>query len=238
MPYFNNKKDINLLLIHIPKTGGSSLEIYFSIKYKILLNHESLRSETILECFNNRSLQHFTFQDIINYNNSFYNIDFNDLKILTIVRNPYDRVVSDLFWNKLITINSTKEEIYDELLNSYFNKYKENKDIYDNHVTPQYLYLLDNNNELLKDIIILKTENLNNQMIDLGYKDFNFHSLNSRVDKRDIRKFLNNMSIQLINNFYAKDFEIFGYDKIKINKDEYKEELLKFKRDNYNKINV
>ena len=32
MPYFHNNY-VNLLFIHIPKTGGSSLEIYFSKKF-------------------------------------------------------------------------------------------------------------------------------------------------------------------------------------------------------------
>jgi len=32
MPYFNNVNGYNILLIHIPKTGGSSLEHYFSKK--------------------------------------------------------------------------------------------------------------------------------------------------------------------------------------------------------------
>ena len=37
MPYFHNK-DVNLLFIHIPKTGGSSLETYFSKKFNMHLN--------------------------------------------------------------------------------------------------------------------------------------------------------------------------------------------------------
>ena len=41
MPYFYNK-DINLLLIHIPKTGGTSLESYFVDKYSIELNQDAL----------------------------------------------------------------------------------------------------------------------------------------------------------------------------------------------------
>ena len=40
MPYFKNNR-INLLFIHIPKTGGSSLEKYFNVKYNIPLNYKS-----------------------------------------------------------------------------------------------------------------------------------------------------------------------------------------------------
>ena len=39
MPYFKENK---LLLIHIPKTGGTSIEKYFSQKYNIKLGPENL----------------------------------------------------------------------------------------------------------------------------------------------------------------------------------------------------
>ena len=41
MPYFKDN-NINILFIHIPKTGGSSLEVYFSKKFNIPLNNKSL----------------------------------------------------------------------------------------------------------------------------------------------------------------------------------------------------
>ena len=41
MPYFKND-NINVLFIHIPKTGGTSVENYFSSKFNIKLNSKSL----------------------------------------------------------------------------------------------------------------------------------------------------------------------------------------------------
>jgi hypothetical protein len=91
MPYFKNNK-INLLFIHIPKTGGSSLEKYFSVKFNIPLNKKSLMStEDIRDYIDkpeiNSSLQHMTYETIIKYNH-FFKINFDNIEILTIVRNP------------------------------------------------------------------------------------------------------------------------------------------------------
>lgn len=38
MPYFKNN-DVNILLIHIPKTDGTSLERYFKTKFNISLDN-------------------------------------------------------------------------------------------------------------------------------------------------------------------------------------------------------
>lgn len=37
MPYFKND-NVNVLFIHIPKTGGTSIENYFSSKFNIKLD--------------------------------------------------------------------------------------------------------------------------------------------------------------------------------------------------------
>ena len=209
MPYFKNK-DVNLLFIHIPKTGGSSLEIYFSKKYSIKLCMTSL-----FEIYRNiyskilpTSPQHLTYNKIYKFKDSF-KIDFNDLKIITIVRNPYHRIISDLFFFDLIKIDSNPNFVYEKII-----KFTTNVKTYDNHPLPQYLYLIDknNNNELLKNLIILKTENLNNDMYNNGYTDFNLFEQVNKNKNLNYNSYLNNKSIKLINTLYEKDFEYFNYE--------------------------
>jgi hypothetical protein len=214
MPYFKND-DINLLFIHIPKTGGTSVEKYFSKKYNIPLNKKSLYvidPDKFKKTHNlniNSSLQHIIYEKIIKYK-KYFKIDTNEMKILSIVRNPYDRIISDLFHYKYIDLKSSKKEVFEAIKNHIIN----NKD---NHAIPQFLFVTDENRKLIDNIQILRTESLNDDMYKLGYTDFNNHD-NKRADKKDskinYKKFLNKLSIRLINNYYHNDFVLFNYKKI------------------------
>lgn len=207
MQYFKND-DTNLLFIHIPKTGGSSVKLYFSVKYNIPLKSSSINSfmdgRLAKNLGINPNFQHFTY-DIIMKNKDSFKIDTNNIKIITIVRNPYERIISDLMWFKFINNKSSKEEVYNKIL-FYLN---EN---IDNHGLPQYLFIIDENKQINNNIQILHTETLNNDMIQLGNIDFDVRAnCGSKINCYD---FLNDESIDIINAYYNKDFELFNYHKI------------------------
>ena len=213
MPYFKND-NINVLLVHIPKTGGTSLESYFSSKFKIPLNNNSLFSsietKRLLDAKMklNSTLQHITYSQMVKYSKIF-NIDFDNIKIISIVRNPYERLVSDLFFNNLIGVNASKEQVF-YIIQKYIAS---RPGSYDNHPLPQYKYITNDKREIIQNIHILKTENLTNEMKNLGYTDFNVHA-NATSKKVDYYKYLNDESIEIINQFYHLDFILFNYDKI------------------------
>jgi hypothetical protein len=207
MPYFNNDK-VNLLFIHIPKTGGTSIENYFSKKYNIPLNKNSLYSEMAVD--NNVSLQHQSYEYIIN-NHTKYKIDLNNLNILAVVRNPYHRIVSEMFYHNIISINCKPDQVFWELRKCLYD-YKKNNSIYDNHIRPQY-YFITYNDTIPDNIKILKTEKLTEMMRQNNYIDFNFHHNKTNSDI-DYIKLLTKDSIRLINEMYKKDFELFGYEMI------------------------
>jgi len=193
MTYFQNG-DINILFIHIPKTGGSSVEHYFSNKFNIPLNNKSLFTYEYDKTneynnkykFLNSSLQHLLLNQIFKYNNVF-NINFNDIQIITIVRNPYERIISDLFWYKIIKMDTSKEEVFN-IIQEYLVS-----DNYDNHNIPQHEFITINKN-LISNIRILRTETLTNDMKKIGYHDFDFF-YNVSECKVNYYNYLNNDSI-------------------------------------------
>lgn len=211
MPYFKND-DINVLFIHIPKTGGSSLELYFSSKFNIPLNNKSLynfiEDKQLLDknMKINVSLQHITYNQIFEYSNIF-NINFDNIKIITIVRNPYERIMSDLFFFNLIPINATKETVFDII-----EKYLVSEN-YDNHNIPQHKFITNYKGEIVQNIHILKTESLTNDMNNLCYSDFNIFENTNRNKVENYYHYLNKNSIDIINNFYHLDFILLNYAK-------------------------
>jgi hypothetical protein len=218
MPYFHNES-VNLLFIHIPKTGGSSIEIYLSQKYNIPFNNSSLITHYDLQnckeiftdphfcLLRNVSMQHFTYQNIYNHQH-FFKVNFNNLTIISIVRNPYTRIISDLFHFNYITINSSKEIVF-KMINQYLYNY-----FLDNHNLPQYLFLIDDDEKIIENLIILKTESLNEDMQKLGFQDFDLTLNTNENSGINYFDYLNQDSIQIINKYYEKDFEYFGYQMI------------------------
>ena len=222
MPYFKNT-DINLLYIHIPKTGGMSIEKYLYDKFNIErtyktsygYSHPDIDFKNLFGKDQEYTLQHLTYQKYSNYGYLF-DLDILDatLNIIATIRNPYERIISDMFFfivQTNINIDSTKKDIEDAI-RVYL--YREDYD-YDNHRLPQYQFLVDNNGNIPRNIVILKTENLHQEMKDIGFSDFNYSENKNRIGKSiNYYDLLTEESIRMINDFYDKDFELFGYTKI------------------------
>lgn len=214
MPYFKNQ-NINILFIHIPKTGGTSIENFLSKKYNIELNLNSLHKETsnfnplLPGIYGKASLQHQKLETLHKFK-GLLKINFQNLTIFTIVRNPYNRLVSDLFFFKLIKKDSKPNQVF-EVIKKYL---KSNK--MDNHNIPQNEFILINN-EIPDDVKVLKLENLNEDIKKQKLEflnNFNIQKNKGKINQNKYLSYLNRDSINLINKFYHKDFELFNYDKL------------------------
>lgn len=205
MPYFRKE---NILFIHIPKTGGSSVDAYFLKKHNEDIGVDRLIHPLIK--YKEVAYQHLQLQTIYSERKNF-NIDFDSVQIITIVRNPYHRIMSELAFLHLVK-DDTSQEITFEHIENLIVQHNHNI-LRDNHIRPQYDMLTLNGN-IPNSIKILRTENLNQMMYDIGYTDFDICEHKTSLSKHYM-SYLNEDSIKLINTFYEKDFEYFGYKMIK-----------------------
>ncbi len=215
MPYYKSK---NILFIHIPKTGGTNIELAISNSCRRIKGTTSLFNfhwetknkngeypyNNLDYPYNTISLQHQYYSTLYKYRDKL-GINFDNIKTFTIVRNPYNRIISDLLFLKKINYNSTPEQVYKAIRYNYLNIPN-----LDNHNVPQYKFITDNYCRLIPNIKIFKCEQLNyfNDEINqfLGF-DINI----KKSISKNYSRFLNKDSILLINKFYRKDFELFGY---------------------------
>ena len=225
MPYFRREGEINLLFVHIPKTGGSSVEKYLqerrgfggwcrngnpipkrlaSIFGWIGEEHRRI----IVACKEHSTWQHLTLGTILAHKEVF-GIEEEGLQMLAIVRNPYERAVSAIIDNRLARATSTPDEVFAALrcfVDATCRKY-------DAHNLPQYRFLVvpdaDAEPRLHPGVQILRTESLKEDMAGAGFTDFDMHT--NRGPRVDYYAYLNADAIALINEVYALDFRLFGY---------------------------
>jgi hypothetical protein len=100
-------EDGGIIFIHIPKNAGSSISSYFCQKYGYTKEEAYLLDNPVKTI--KHSLGHTPWHEYIKYWNNFFGIprgaapytparDITKYDILTVVRNPYTRVISDFFW--------------------------------------------------------------------------------------------------------------------------------------------
>lgn len=203
MPLF---KKIKLFFIHIPKTGGTSVDDYLYRTTNTPKTIESIFSWCRPIKFNKHSLQHCTYEELVKYGECL-NLDINKYKLITIVRNPYNRIVSELFYLGRIDMNSSTKFVEKKIIEFLQDDYH-----YDNHRIPQYKFLI-YKNKLVEDITIFRNETLTEDMRNYGFKDFDENANKTFRDKIDYMSLLSVNAKNIIYDYYKKDFELFNYEK-------------------------
>lgn len=186
------------LFIHIPKTGGTSIETWLESIAPLRLFSVGIPHSS--RC----TPQHYRAQDI----HALLGPDFFDLA-LAVVRNPYDRIASEYrmqaeiaqkgFWKKPRSFSAWLEE--------HLEKQRHNRFHLDNHLRPQWEFI-SNNVEIFRfeDGLAAPIARLS-QVLGVPTPDTPPHKLRTHHPpiEWDITDRLR------VQEHYAQDFDYFGY---------------------------
>jgi hypothetical protein len=191
-----------IIFIHIPKTGGTSVEDCLSLRKK--KNGYGL---VINKYLRKIAMQHYTIQE---YNTFFKNTNYYKFSI---VRNPYERFISEYYWIPIKNIGYKGGQYIDDFIKYVENIVKNkhyNLTIFHNHFIPQYNYICDIDNNIIIDKLF-RYENMDEIKLFLKEKyDVSLPHLNkSKNDKLEFT----NLQKDKIYQIYQKDFDIFNYPK-------------------------
>lgn len=197
-----------IIFVHIPKTAGTSIEFALGMHGSMAKVGQEpyLNQERNIQFLFGNGLQHLSAKKII----SMVGKDiFNAYHTFSIVRNPFDRLVSHVAW--------LNRKWYDrkELSQEEFNRFVCKKTWFSLRnkalPVPQYRFLYSGKSCLVDRII--KFENLQQELLSLQ-NDLNLNfQLETRMKSyhKPYSYYYNSELAQIVRKFYAKDFEWFGY---------------------------
>lgn len=190
--FYLKNNSVNILFIHIPKTEGSHVKEYLQKKFNtnLLCEHNFLKKSA-------EAYDEHTFYQHILYNNT---MEHKNMYIVTVVKNPYSRIIKYLLQSHKID-NVSKNNIYNLI-----------KNIIDTgEIQPQYKFIANKNEEVHKEIHILHSELLEYEMYLMGHHDFYLNeNMNDHINYFD---YIDSDTVQLINKYFSKDFDLLGYPK-------------------------
>ena len=172
-----------VIFIHIPKNAGTSIEEYFG--------NESVR------------IQPNKHADIYEIKRKFKN-SYNNYRKFTIIRNPYDKMVSWYFYLKRNLGEKYKVIEFNEWIKDPLKFW---------HVDDPVSYLKPQPEWVDNTVEIIKFENLNEEL----NKFFNekiYLPITNKSNHDHYLKYYNKESLNIIYNRYKKDFEKFNYKKL------------------------
>lgn len=200
-------KEKRIIFLHVPKTGGDSIE------------------RTFVEHYGPYTDRHKTISQIIETHNI---TDINKYKIFIVSRNPYERIFSSfnhcmpVKWN-LITPPILRFEKYVLAIKDYFDD-PENFDTTNHkfrlnipHILKFNTWVVDKNGNEIPDIDILKFDNLNHfwnhHREKYGINTKLPHYNKTRFSRKNKKYYLyyNKKTKEIISEIYKDEIKRFGY---------------------------
>jgi len=199
MPIYRNGARI-LLFVHIPKTGGSTIE-------------NTLKGEGIPEALHSRmrlgknavTPQHMHREVIERWiPETFYDAAF------CVVRNPYARISSEYKWQK--QARNAQIPDFNTWVNNQFEKHQANEFVGDNHIRPQTDFVWDGLKVFRLEEGLEKPLKFAMLNLELDPHRISVDAIRSDGKTKHVKLDITAQTLQNIQVFYRPDFDAFGYN--------------------------
>lgn len=188
-----------IVFVHVPKTGGASV-LQICLHHRVMVIEHDLRDPNYLSLMEYKKRK-------------------PDIYTFTIVRNPWDRVISTYFFLKSGGIKLEDREDSERFVSRYscFNEFvleafKDEEILEQIHFRPQYKWLSDN-----KRLIVDHVGRFENLQLDcskwfksVGLPDYKLPHVN-RSKHKQYKTYYTKETIEIIRRIYSKDIELFKY---------------------------
>lgn len=209
----------NSYFIHIPKCGGTSIELFFFKMHGLDLPDTGLgrylNGNKYGKLFNwgfrvpgvTYETQHLTAYHckkygVEDFTKSSYKFAF--------VRNPWERFVSEVFWKQQV---ERQKITFEDQMRMHATEVNNNIDIKQPHNAPMWKYLYDENGELMVDDVF-KLEEIDKaqQVLSERFGEKIVFGHTNKTNKKDYNEYLTSDVKRNLYPLIKKDLEVFGYE--------------------------
>jgi hypothetical protein len=189
--------------MHIPKTGGTSIEDWLKTQ-KSFKEHLYMKQPPNGFSCTPQHLAYTTIRDV--FSSAFPEFSYQ----FAIVRNPYERLESEFFYRrklKQLRLGDNPEKYFSSWVCTMLKEVKKQPHLLDNHLRPQVEFIS-------KEVEVFYFEDGISDIMNQVARKINAekpHSIihNKSSDRKPV--YWSVKAINLVNDFYKNDFESLGY---------------------------